>query len=126
IPGFLEDYAYFIWGLLELVQTSEGQGYRDIALRLAETVLSEFADPEEGGFFQTPTGASDPLVRLKKVFDDALPSDTAVMLYNLVRLYGPGATNTTARKHLQGVAGMVRQYPQGALFTLFAASFLGS
>lgn len=126
IPGFLEDYAYFIWGLLELVQTSEGQGYRDIALRLAETVLAEFADPEEGGFFQTPTGASDPLVRLKKVFDDALPSDTAVMLYNLVRLYGPGATNTTARKHLQGVSGMVRQYPQGALFTLFAASFLGS
>ncbi|ACV68598.1 thioredoxin domain-containing protein [Desulfohalobium retbaense] len=124
IPGFLEDYAYFIWGLLELVQTSEGQDYRRIALRLADTVLSEFADLKEGGFFQTHAAAQEPLLRLKKVFDDALPSENAVMLYNLVRLYGSGPTNDCARKHLRGVSGIVRQHPQGAVFTLFAASFL--
>ena len=83
IEGFLEDYAYLIWGLVELYMATFEAKYLRKALELTEHTLKHFW---EGGFFRTPDYGEVVLVRRKEIYDGALPSGNSVMAFNLVRL----------------------------------------
>jgi uncharacterized protein YyaL (SSP411 family) len=86
IDGFCEDYAYLIWGLLELFQaTGDGQ-WLTWATELQTRQTELFFDETDGGWFST-TGA-DPtvLLRLKEDYDGAEPSAASVATLNLMTL----------------------------------------
>ncbi len=85
IDGFLDDYSHFIWGLLEVHRASYEKSYLDHAIELTETVLNHFADTK-GGFFQTDDSSEEMIVRLKEVYDGAIPSGNSAMAMNLVAL----------------------------------------
>ena len=86
IPGFCEDYAYLIWGLLELFQATGDQQWIEWATRLQTRQTELFFDESDGGWFST-TGA-DPtvLLRLKEDYDGAEPSAASVTTMNLMTL----------------------------------------
>ena len=50
IPAFLDDYAFFVQGLLDLYQVEFDASRIETARRLTETMIALFEDPEAGGF----------------------------------------------------------------------------
>jgi uncharacterized protein YyaL (SSP411 family) len=86
VPGFIDDYAFLVWGLLELYAASFEAAYLKIALQLTERMLEDFWDEKDGGFFFTPASAEPLPVRRKEVYDGAVPSGNAVAAINLLRL----------------------------------------
>ncbi len=86
IPAFLDDYAFMIWGLLELYETTLTPEYLAKAIALNEILLSHFWDDKNGGFFFTADDAERLLVRKKDAYDGAIPSGNSVAMLNLLRL----------------------------------------
>lgn len=86
IQGMLDDYAYFIYGLIELYFSTSKIKYLNEAINLTEIAIEEFYDNESGGFYQTPVLSETILIRKKDLSDNAIPSGNSIMLNNLMRL----------------------------------------
>lgn len=85
IGGFLNDYAFTVWGLIELYQATHVKRFLDQALRINEVMIDQFSD-REGGFFFTSRDAEELLARRKELYDGAIPSGNSVAFMNLMRL----------------------------------------
>jgi uncharacterized protein YyaL (SSP411 family) len=85
IGGFLNDYAFTAWGLIELYQTTHEKRFLDAASRINEVMMALFAAPE-GGFYFTSSEAETLLARRKELYDGAIPSGNSVAFMNLMRL----------------------------------------
>jgi len=85
IPGFLEDYAHIIAGLLALYDTTNHPHHLSRATWLMEKCCIEMEDTVNGGFF-TSVEQTNSLLRIKTASDDALPAANAIMLQNLLQL----------------------------------------
>lgn len=85
IPGFLNDYAFMTWGLIELYQATHEPRYLDYASKLNKVMREKFSDPQ-GGFYFTSDNAEKLLTRRKEIYDGAIPSGNSVAFYNLIRL----------------------------------------
>ncbi len=126
IPGYLNDYAYFIWGLIELYQTAFEPHYLAQAVALTEQTLAHFWDKEQGGFFQSPDDGEALLVRKKEVYDGAIPSGNSVMVNNLLRLSrltGRSEWEEKAQQVVSSFAGTVKRTPAGYTYLLTALDF---
>jgi uncharacterized protein YyaL (SSP411 family) len=86
ITAFLDDYAFLIWGLLELYETTFSTKCLTAALELVSYLRQYFFDPEQGGYFQTSSLGEQVLWRRKEFYDGAVPSGNSVMVHNLLRL----------------------------------------
>jgi uncharacterized protein YyaL (SSP411 family) len=86
IPGFLDDYAFFTQGLLDLYEADFHLPYLQAAIRLTEKQLELFEDKSGGGFFSTAAGDSSLVMRMKDDYDGAEPSGNSVTACNLLRL----------------------------------------
>ena len=86
IRAHLDDYAYLIWGLIELYQATFDAEWLGEALCLMEEVIDHHGDDAHGGFYLTADDGEALIVRQKEFYDGAVPSGNSVMLYNLVRL----------------------------------------
>jgi uncharacterized protein len=86
VDGNLDDYAYLIWGLLKLYQTTLSADYLESALKLNQTLIDHFWDSEDLGFFFTADDAETVLLREKSSYDTALPSGNSVQMLNLLYL----------------------------------------
>ena len=102
VAGFLDDYAFLTWGLIELYETTFATGYLERALDLNAMMLQHFWDGEQGGFYFTADDADAVLTRKKEVYDGAVPSGNAVALLNLLRL-----ARLTAQAELEEKAAQV-------------------
>ncbi len=125
IPGFLEDYAFFINGLIELYQATFDLHWLKLAVTLTQSTITHFADPE-GGFFQTPDDGEILLVRKKEIFDGAMPSGYTVMCENLVRLArltGHTEWENQASQALEVIGDAIRNSPRGFAYALVALDF---
>ncbi len=86
IAGFLDDYAFLVWGLVEIYESSFEESYLQRAVELTNTMISRFWDDEHEGFHFTAKGADDTVPRRKQVYDGASPSGNSVTLLNMLRL----------------------------------------
>jgi len=86
IAGTIEDYAFFIHGLIDLYEASFNPDYLKEAKRLANDMLAFFWDESSGGFFFTADDAEKLLVRQKEIYDGAIPSGNSVAALDLIRL----------------------------------------
>ena len=86
IQGHLEDYAFMIFGLLELYESTLDIHYLETALKYNEILSASFVDPSGGGYFMTADDAEKLIVRPKELYDGAIPSGNSVQMLNLLKL----------------------------------------
>jgi uncharacterized protein len=82
----VDDYAFLIWGLLELYETTFDTGHLKTALDLNKELIKYFWDEQRGGFYFTADDAEELIVRQKEIYDGAVPSGNSVEMLNLLRL----------------------------------------
>lgn len=85
--GFLDDYAFFIYGLLNLFDSNADERYLNLAERLMGNVLERFKDEEDGGLYFSDKSAEKLVLRLKDYYDGAIPSGLAFISISLMKLY---------------------------------------
>lgn len=85
-PGFADDYAYLISGLIDLYEATFDDTHLEWADTLQQTQVSLFWDAEGHGFYSTPADQPDILVRSKDAADNAEPGTNGVSAWNLLRL----------------------------------------
>jgi len=86
VEGYAEDYAFLIFGLLELFQADGDARWLEWALMLQRRQDELFADPIEGGWFSTTGRDPSVLLRMKEDYDGAEPAATSVSVLNLLTL----------------------------------------
>jgi uncharacterized protein len=86
IPGFLEDYAFLVWGLIELYEATFQVRYLEEAVHLNRMMIEYFWDEEGGGFYFSGRENETLIARPKELYDGATPSGNSVAALNLLRL----------------------------------------
>lgn len=86
IAAFLDDYAFVIWGLIELYEATFDVQLLRAALELNEVLFEQFWDDKDGGFYFTPDDGEKLFIRQKNIYDGAIPSGNSVQMLNLLRL----------------------------------------
>lgn len=84
--AYCEDYAYLIYGLIELHQVTQTKKYLNDAVRLNKTLMNDFYDFEHDGFFLSGKTHETMILNPKEIYDGATPSANAVAINNLLRL----------------------------------------
>jgi len=115
LNAYLEDYANFADGLVELFQVSGDVKYLKEAKRLADLMFAEFWDEDTGGFYFTATNHEELLMRSKDFYDNATPSGNSAaadVLLKLSRLTGDEKYERYSITVLRLVAPQLRRYPQ--------------
>jgi uncharacterized protein YyaL (SSP411 family) len=86
ISAFLDDYAFLIWGLIDLYETSLAVKYLQAAIALNDYLLLHFWDSKRGGFYFSSDEHEKLLFNKKSIIDGSIPSGNAVAALNLIRL----------------------------------------
>jgi len=86
LPGYVDDYAFFVDGLIALHDTTGEPAWLEKAMQLQETQNSLFLDELQGGFFFTAADQETLLVRGKLLHEGARPSGAATTANNLIAL----------------------------------------
>ncbi|MBL0175086.1 MAG: thioredoxin domain-containing protein [Ignavibacteria bacterium] len=126
IDGFLEDYAFFVWGLIDLYEATFEAAYLRQALALNARMIADFHDAERGGFFFTAHDAETLISRTKDVYDGALPSgnsSAALNLIRLARLTGDAELERLADATFRAMGQQVSSLPSGHTVMLTALDF---
>jgi uncharacterized protein YyaL (SSP411 family) len=85
-PAFLDDYAFFIAGLIDLYEAQPDPRWLRAAIALQKLLDRHYADTGGGGYFRTSDDHETLLAREKPVRDGALPSGNSVAALGLLRL----------------------------------------
>lgn len=123
VEGLLDDYAFLVWGLLELYEAAYDPSLLGEALLLADSAVDLFSDRGRGDFYFTSREGEALPARQKENTDGAVPSGTAVMILNLVRLgrlLGRTDLLERARAAALALSGAVGGTPVGHTMSLVA------
>lgn len=126
IPGYLDDYAYFVWGLLELYEATFDVKYLRTAVELNNQTIEYFWDKQGGGLFFSGEKNEMLIARTKEIYDGAIPSGNSVALLNILRL-GRMTGNTELEKIseqiIKSFGETINQHPSGYTQFLCALDF---
>jgi uncharacterized protein YyaL (SSP411 family) len=126
LNAYLEDYAFYIDGLVTLFETTGELEWFQEALSLTATMIDEFWDEQEGAFFYTGKSHENLIVRSKDFFDNATPSGNSVAASVLLRL-GLLTDNSDYQRRAATILGLtaasVRRYGAGFGRMLCALDF---
>ncbi|MBI2184735.1 MAG: thioredoxin domain-containing protein [Thaumarchaeota archaeon] len=112
--GLLEDYAFLADGFLSLYQTTFDPKWFESAYSLTETILNRFQDPQNGGFYDTPSDHEQLIARPKNTFDYSIPSAGSIATKMLLLLYGytgESRFREASEKALKSIARVIDQQP---------------
>ncbi len=126
LQAHADDYAFLIWGLIDLYEATFDPQRLKQALDLNSTFMDKFWDEKAGGFYFTALKNTEVPIRRKEIYDGATPSGNSVAMLNLLRL-----GRLTARSELEqkadllsrAFAGNIEQYPAGYTQMLCALEF---
>jgi uncharacterized protein YyaL (SSP411 family) len=126
IGGHMEDYAFMIFGLLELYESTLDPHYLESALQYNEILRLSFIDKEGGGYYMTAEDAEPLIIRPKELYDGAIPSGNSIQMLNLLKL-----ARLTGRSDLEqqsidvgkAFSGSIERSPSNYAQTLIALQF---
>lgn len=125
--AYLDDYAFLVWGLIELYEATFEVGYLKSAVALNRHMIDIFWDHEGGGLFFTGKGNEQLITKSKDLYDGALPSGNSVAAMNfmrLSRLTGNVELETQAEKIVLTFARQVSEHPMGYTYFLQTLDFM--
>ncbi|WP_334292689.1 thioredoxin domain-containing protein [Geosporobacter ferrireducens] len=123
--AYIDDYAFLMWGLIELYETTFETVYLEKALGLAQDMVYYFWDEEAGGFYLYGKDSERLIARPKEVYDGPTPSGNSVAALNLLRLArmtGNKVLEEKAMQQFHTFGGNVKENPNA--FTHFMMAFL--
>ena len=126
IAGFLDDYAFFVQGLLDVYETDFDPRRLELAIVLTDKMRELFEDRERGGFFTTAEGDPSLVMRMKDDYDGAEPAGNSVALFNLLRLAaitGRDDYQAAAKKTLDALGLRIANQPVAVPQMLAALEF---
>ncbi len=86
LMAYLDDYAFLLDALLELLSAQWHSKYLDFAITLADSLLEHFEDKALGGFYFTAHDHEQLIQRPKPLTDEAIPAGSAIAAFALARL----------------------------------------
>lgn len=128
-PAYVDDYAFMVWGLLELYEATFELDYLRQAIALNEQMLQLFWDEEQGGLYFFGSDSEQLFIRNKEIYDGAMPSGNAVAASNLLKLAKltyDAKLSQLAERQLQAFGGAVSRYPNGHAMLLIALDLAAS
>jgi len=124
----LDDYATFVWALLETYQATFDPKWLGQALNWNAHMMELFGGAG-GGFFLSGRDVTDLPLRQKVYLDGPVPCGNAVACWNLLRLHALTKDESylaAAEGILSGGIGMMGRYPSSATGLLSAILLLGN
>jgi uncharacterized protein len=126
INGFLDDYAFLTYGLIELYEATFQGKYLEAASALTKSMIEKFWDDKNGGFFQAQTAEAS-MPKMKQLYDGAIPSGNSVALLDLLllsRLTNEPTYDQKATEMTKTFGQEVEGAPEAYTFFLAAFDFL--
>ncbi len=123
LNAYLDDYAFLLAALLEILQAEFDPEDLAFAEDLAEVLLEQFEDRENGGFFFTSHDHEKLIHRPKPGYENATPSGNGVAAFALQRLHfltGEARYALAAERTLAQFHSELGEHPGGHA-TLLAA-----
>ena len=114
--GYLDDYANMLEGLMELLSAEWRDADAAFAKALADTMIRQFYDAEEGGFFFTAHDHETLIHRSKPTLDESMPpgnGTAACALTALGHLFADTRYLDAADGTLKALRGAMEQHPSG-------------
>ncbi len=122
-PAYLDDHAFLLDALLEVLQARWDTGNLAFAQAVAELLLGHFEDREDGGFWFTADDAENLIHRSKPLADEAVPSGNGIAAFALQRLgflLGETRYLGAAERTLRAAWRAMEEYPHGHVSLLTA------
>ena len=122
-PAYLDDHAFLVDALLELLQARWSGEHLDFAISLADTLLEHFEDTWDGGFFFTANDHEELIHRPKPLADESVPSGNGIAAFALQRLgflLGETRYLDAAERTLRAAWRAMDEYPHGHVTLLTA------
>ena len=85
--GFLEDYTFFVFGILNLYKVTKEEVYLEKAKKLTENMLELFGEKGHKGLFFYNHKTEKLVLNPKEIYDGVTPSGNSMALMNLLSLY---------------------------------------
>lgn len=121
--GTLDDYAFYVWALIEMYESTFETHYLKRAIKFNEKMIKLFWDDEKNGFYMTSNDSENLIYRPKEAYDGAIPSGNSVASFNLVRLSrltGDINIEGMSNKQIEFLANFIEDYPPGYTFSLIS------
>ncbi|EPY2279003.1 thioredoxin domain-containing protein [Clostridium sporogenes] len=121
--GFIDDYAFFLWALIELYEASFDIYYLEKSIEVADSMIDLFWHKEKGGFYLYGENSEKLIVRPKEIYDGAMPSGNAVASLALSLLYyitGEDKYKDLVDKQFKFFAANIKSGPMYHLFSVIA------
>jgi uncharacterized protein YyaL (SSP411 family) len=122
-PAYLDDHAFLLDALLELLQARWNSRHLAFAQQIAELMLEHFEDVTSGGFFFTADDHEALIHRSKPLADEAVPSGNGIAAFALQRLgfiLGETRFLNAAERTLRASWRAITEYPHGHVSLLTA------
>jgi len=122
----LEACAFLLDGVIHLYEATLNPSHLDFACGLATAMIAKFHDPANGGFWQSPAGTNDLILRVKDDYDGAEPSGNSVAtlaLLKLAAITGREDFRAPAESTLQLAASRLQKQPAALAYMLQALDF---
>ena len=121
--AYLDDHAFLLDAVLELLQARWNTEHLEFARQLAELLLEHYEDKDHGGFWFTANDGEELIHRSKPLADEAVPSGNGIAAFALQRLgflLGDTRYLDAAEKTLRAGWRAVEEYPHGHVSLLAA------
>ena len=115
-PAYLDDHAFLLDAVLELLQSRWQTQHLEFAIQIAELMLEHFEDHERGAFYFTANDHEALIHRPKSFADEAVPSGNGIAAFSLQRLgfiLGETRYLDAAERTLRGAWQAIAEYPHG-------------
>ncbi|MFW5871243.1 MAG: thioredoxin domain-containing protein [Verrucomicrobiota bacterium] len=126
IYAHADDYAFFVWGLLELYQSDFDTRRLAAAKKIQDKMIGGFRDSNLGGFFFTGDYIEDLPARRKETYDGAVPAANSIAMLNLLRLARMTAQSDyekIADETARNAALAIKKVPSGFAMLMCALDF---
>lgn len=123
IMATVDDYAFMIWGLIELYQAGFDAGYLAAARDFQQEMLDHYLNPADGGFYLTADDAPDVPVRHMVLTDGAGPAANSIAIHNLLvlgRITSRPEFGDEAHRAIRSCSGRAQSMPEACTSLLSA------